>query len=112
MMKRYRPAILILAAAMAMGARPLTLPYQLTYSRNMDPAPAPDGKSLVYISMFEGREQFFVMDADGSRSRRITSDAADHEDPGLGTHFARSHALLHAGDAEPSCSGTHRGGSA
>jgi TolB protein len=97
MTARYRIAILVLAATAAIAARPITLPYQLTYSRNMDPAPTPDGRQLVYVSVFEGREQFFAMNADGSGSRRITSDAADHEDPAFSPD-GRSIAFTRIGD--------------
>ena len=40
---------------------PLTLAYQLTYSRNLDPAISPDGRTFVYINIIEGREQLFIM---------------------------------------------------
>ena len=43
-------------------AAPLTIPFQLTHSLNMDPSPNPDGKRLVYISVTAGKEQLFIMD--------------------------------------------------
>jgi TolB protein len=70
-----------LACAAAMAAAPITIPYQLTHSLNMDPSPNPDGKRLVYISMTAGKEQLFVMDSDGSHSVQVTHDDANHEDP-------------------------------
>jgi TolB protein len=58
-----------------------SLAYQLTYSINDSPDPSPDGKQLVFLRMIEGREQLFIMDADGHNERQITHDAAEHEDP-------------------------------
>jgi len=62
-------------------AAPLTIPFQLTHSLNMDPSPNPDGKRLVYISVTAGKEQLFTMDADSSHSIQVTHDDANHEDP-------------------------------
>lgn len=64
-----------LAAQRAMG-----LAWPLTHSFNLDNSYAPDGR-MVYISVIEGRQQLFVMNADGSGSRQITRDDAQHEDP-------------------------------
>jgi TolB protein len=66
------------AQPMRMG---MGLAHQLTYSFNLDGSFAPDGSRLVYISIVEGREQLFVMNADGSGQRQVTRDQADHEDP-------------------------------
>ncbi len=55
--------------------------YQLTHSIVYDPSPSPDGKRLVYSIVLEGREQFFVMNVDGTSSKQLTRDDADHEDP-------------------------------
>lgn len=55
--------------------------YQLTHSIAYDPSPSPDGKRLVYSIVLEGREQFFVMNVDGTGSKQLTRDDADHEDP-------------------------------
>jgi hypothetical protein len=38
------------------AAAPLTIPYQLTHSLNMDPSPNPDGKRLVFISVIAGHQ--------------------------------------------------------
>ena len=75
--------LLASSAASAQEARPAppVLAYQLTYGVNYDASPAPDGRRLVYISVYEGHEQLFVMDADGRNIRQITHDPADHEDP-------------------------------
>jgi TolB protein len=72
-------------------AAPLTLPYQLTHSQNMDPSPNPDGTRLVYISVTAGKEQLFIMNADTSAQIQITRDDGDHEDPAWspdGKHIA------------------------
>jgi len=63
------------------AATPLTIPYQLTHSQNMDPSPNPDGTRLVYIGVIAGKEQLFTMSADSSDAVQITRDDANHEDP-------------------------------
>ena len=55
--------------------------YQLTHTIKDSPAPSPDGKRLVYITVVEGREQLFIMNVDGTGAVQITRDDADHEDP-------------------------------
>jgi TolB protein len=65
----------------AAAAAPLTIPYQLTHSQNMDPSPNPAGKRLVFISVTAGKEQLFTMNADASDAVQITHDDANHEDP-------------------------------
>jgi TolB protein len=72
--------IALLLALDAAAARP-GLAWQVTYSYNMDAVPSPDGKTLVFIRIVEGREQLFLMNADGGNERQLTRDAADHEDP-------------------------------
>src|SRR5437588_5783454 len=59
----------------------ISIPIQLTHAQNFDPAPSPDGKKLVFISMLSGKEQLFTMDADGKNIVQLTRDDADHEDP-------------------------------
>jgi TolB protein len=61
--------------------RALGLAHQLTYSYNFDGSLSPDGRRMVFIRIIEGREQLFVMNADGTGEVQITRDAADHEDP-------------------------------
>lgn len=75
--------ILIATAASPAHAQssPLEIPYQLTYSYNMDNAPSPDGGQMVFIRVIEGREQLFIMRTDGTGERQLTRDQADHEDP-------------------------------
>jgi len=62
-------------------SQPMGLAWQLTYSYNMDNAPSPDGRRMVFIRIIEGREQLFAMNSDGTGEVQLTRDAADHEDP-------------------------------
>jgi len=73
--------LLVVPALLSAQATPLSLAYQLSHSYNLDAGFSPDGSRMVYISIIEGREQLFVMNADGSAQRQITHDDADHEDP-------------------------------
>jgi len=59
----------------------LSQAYQFTHTATYDPSFSPAGKRMVYITVIEGREQLFVMNADGTGSIQITRDDADHEDP-------------------------------
>jgi TolB protein len=82
---RYKHAYLLfwLATAFAQNAskNPITTLYQVSQSVNADPSPAPDGKQMVYLAVVSGKEQLFIMNVDGTDSRQITHDDADHEDP-------------------------------
>jgi TolB protein len=80
-MKFAWAALSILGSAPTLAVTPMTIPYQLTHSQNMDPSSAPDGKRLVYIRVTEGKEQLFLMDGDASHSTQVTHEDADHEDP-------------------------------
>jgi Tol biopolymer transport system component len=72
----------LLPTARARGQRgAVSQAYQLTHTAKYDPSLSPDGKRMVYITVVEGREQLFVMNADGSGAARLTRDDADHEDP-------------------------------
>jgi TolB protein len=55
--------------------------YQLTHTARYDPSLSPDGKRVVYVAVTEGREQLFVMNADGTGAAQLTRDDADHDDP-------------------------------
>ena len=72
--------MIALLLALADAPRP-GLAYQVTYSYNLDGVPSPDGKRILFMRIIEGREQLFVMDAEGRNERQITRAAADHEDP-------------------------------
>ena len=74
------PAVLNPMPAQAQS-QPMGIAYQLTYSYNLDNALSPDGSRMVFIRIIEGREQLFVMNADGKGEKQITHDVADHEDP-------------------------------
>jgi len=71
---------LLTAPAIAQRAA-LSQAYQLTHTAKYDPSLSPDGKRIVYIQQVEGHEQLFIMNADGTGSKQITRDDADHEDP-------------------------------
>lgn len=81
--------VAVLAASIAASAqaqiappnRPAGTAYQLTHSFNFEVAPSPDGKRLLFIRLLEGRQQFFIMNSDGTGERQITHASADHEGP-------------------------------
>src|ERR1700733_3806072 len=99
-MKSIWGSFAVLACASAVAAAPITIPYQLTHSLNMDPSPNPDGKRLVYISVTAGKEQLFVMDSDGSHSVQVTHDDANHEDPAWSPDGAKIAYVLITKDEE------------
>ena len=73
---------ILLAPARVSGQRAAqSQAYQLTHTAHYDPSLSPDGKRMVYISVLEGREQFFIMNVDGSGAFQLTRDDANHEDP-------------------------------
>lgn len=80
--------------------RPLTIPYQLTHVEKFDPSLSPDGCRMVYGAVFEGHEQLFTMNADGSGEKLLTRDAADHEDPAWSPDGKRIAFVLIAGGHE------------
>lgn len=60
--------------ALAPGAAaPTPIAGETTY----DPAVSPDGRHVAYVF----QRDVWVMDADGSGARRVTTDAADHSGP-------------------------------
>ena len=76
------PALaLICVFSAAPATTPLTIPYQLTYSQNMDPSFERGGRRFVYISVIAGREQLVTTEIDQSNAIQITHDMANHEDP-------------------------------
>ena len=80
--------------------RPLTVAYQLTHSVNEDITLAPDGKSMVIVSVIAGREQLVRMGIDGSDPRQLTHDDADHEDPAWSPDGRQIAYVLVKGDVE------------
>src|SRR5438477_5551375 len=85
---KFSAAGLLLIFAVSVGSRQadavdleISIPIQLTHAQNFDPAPSPDGKKLVFISMLSGKEQLFTMGIDGKNIVQLTRDDADHEDP-------------------------------
>jgi TolB protein len=88
--------------------RTIGLAYPLTHAQNLDGSYAPDGRRMVYVSIIAGREQLFVMNAEGGGQRQLTSDDADHEDPawspdGTRIAFVRihgGHKIIHLIDPE------------
>jgi TolB protein len=73
--------LLILVQETAAQTEPVALAYQLTYSYNVDNAPSPDGRQIVFIRAIEGWAQLFLMNSNGSGEIQLTRDAADHWDP-------------------------------
>ncbi len=61
--------------------RAVGIPYQATYSYNLDNSLSPDGSKMVFVKVVENRAQLFTMNIDGSQERRITNVDAEFEDP-------------------------------
>lgn len=59
----------------------LTLAYQLTHVDQGEPFFSPDGKKVVYETVVAGRQQVFIMNADGSEPTQVTHDAVTHDSP-------------------------------
>ena len=74
----FAAALAVWAGCAAAQTRPIAIPYQLTYSYNMDGVPSPDGKSMVFIRIVEGREQLFLRALDGTAERQITRDGNNY----------------------------------
>ena len=86
MSKRFVSTLLatvLFAAAITAEAqsRTVSLAYQLTHVDIGEPFPSPDGKKLVYLEKLEGKYQIFTMNVDGTGSKQITHDGADHDSP-------------------------------
>jgi TolB protein len=64
-----------------------------------DPAWSPDGRSIAFASLREGTSHIYVMNADGTGTRRVTDSTQDDEHPswspdGSSILFAREGALF------------------
>lgn len=68
-----------LAAAVANPGLPSAA--QVTHGFFFDSSFSPDGKRMVLLSMVDGKEQIFVMNADASNAVQLTRQPFDHEDP-------------------------------
>lgn len=58
---------------------PLALPVSRDPTGRLHPAtPAwsPDGLHIAFIDLVDGKQDLFIMDADGTNVRRLTNDAA------------------------------------
>ncbi len=100
MLKPALLALLLATPALAQVAPHAGRALQLTHSVTVDPSPSPDGAHLVHIRVVSGREQLFVMDADGAHPRQITFDDADHEDPAWSPKGDRIAYVLMKGGSE------------
>jgi Tol biopolymer transport system component len=58
------------------GTQPVTLT-----SDGTAPAPSPDGTRIAFERVSDGNRDIYVMDADGSNARRLTTAAGDDIDP-------------------------------
>ena len=79
----WRSSILMLALSGAGAAQqlPTGIAIPVTYSQNYDATLSPDGKRMIFLKMFEGREQMFIANVDGTGERQLSHDTADVEDP-------------------------------
>ncbi len=71
----------LIVAAPSPAQRAVSQAYQFSHSIVDDPTPSPDGTRLLYIMTILGKEQFFIMNIDGTAPVQVTRDDADHEDP-------------------------------
>jgi len=62
-------------------SKPMSLAYQVTYVDNATPAFSPDGKTMIYETVIEGKEQLYAMDMGTSNSSQLTRGLNGHEDP-------------------------------
>lgn len=75
-------AVIMCAPLRAFGQRGvISQAYEVTHASNYDPSLSPDGKRIVYISVISGKEQLFIINANGTGAVQLTHDDVDHEDP-------------------------------
>src|SRR5689334_16212628 len=78
-----RASLLFVLAGGTAAAQQLAagIAIPVTYSENYDPTLSPDGKRMVFLKLFEGREQMFMANIDGTDERQLSHDTANIEDP-------------------------------
>src|SRR5260370_23353115 len=59
----------------------MSLAYQVTYVDNATPTFSPDGRTMIYETVIEGKEQLFAMNIETSKSAQLTHAPNGHEDP-------------------------------
>lgn len=78
----YRTFFLALALSGTASSQQLPgIAIPVTYSQNYDPTLSPDGKRMIFLKVFEGREQMFIANVDGTGERQLSHDTVDIEDP-------------------------------
>lgn len=88
-MKRYLLAAisLVFAAALCAQKKPFTIDDLYRLKSVSDPQISPDGEKIAFVvtenSLAQGKSnaEIYLMDADGSRQRRITTNAATDKQP-------------------------------
>jgi len=86
-MKVMISALLIATASslihpnVAAQSKPMGLAYQVTYVDNATPTFSPDGRTMIYETVIEGKEQLFAMNIETAKSVQLTHGPNGHEDP-------------------------------
>jgi len=62
-------------------SKPMGLAYQVTYVDNATPTFSPDGRTMIYETVIEGKEQLFAMNIETAKSVQLTHGPNGHEDP-------------------------------
>ena len=74
-------AALLMASSSAVAAQVRSAAIPITYSQNYDPSLSPDGKRMVFLKAFEGRETLFIANSDGHAEKQLLQIDGDIEDP-------------------------------